>query len=68
MMSFIGAAASELSLVKKETLIQIIEREVVLLKLIADKYKTQEVCEKAVKMKDWTLRFVPNHLKTKKNV
>ena len=48
-MSFIGDAASELSLVKKETLIQIIERELLLLKLIADKYKTQEVCEKLLR-------------------
>ena len=45
-------------------MIQIIEKELVLLKLIADKYNTQEVCEKAVKMKDWKLCFVPNHLKT----
>ena len=65
-MSFIGDATSELSLVKKETVIQIIERELLLLKLIADKYKTQDVCEKAVKMRDWALCFVPNHLKTKK--
>ena len=43
-------------------------RETVLLKFIADKYKTQEICEKAVKGKDWKLRFVPDSLETQKYV
>ena len=40
MTSFLEAKASELSLVEREILIQAIEREPVLLKFIADKYKT----------------------------
>ena len=45
-------------------MIQIIEKELVLLNLIADNYNTKEVREKAVKMKDWKLCYVPNDLKT----
>ena len=41
-------------------LIQVIEGEPVLLKFIADKYKTQELCEKAVEVKGWALRYVPD--------
>lgn len=39
------------------------ERDPVLLKFIVDKYKSQEIYEKAVKGKGWTLRFVPSYLK-----
>ena len=35
-----------------------------LLKFITNKHKTQKICEKAVEMKRWILRFVPDHLKT----
>ena len=46
-------------------LIQAIEGEPVLLKFIADKYKTQELCEKAVEVKGWALRYVPDQYKKK---
>ena len=39
------------------------ERDPVLLKFVVDKYKSQEIYEKAVKEKRWTLRFVPSYLK-----
>ena len=43
-------------------LIQAAEREPQLLKFIADKYD-QEICERAVEKKGWTLSFVPDQYK-----
>ena len=37
---------------------QIIERVLMLLKFIANKSKTQEICERAVEVKGWTLQVV----------
>ena len=58
MMSFLEATASELSLLESKILIQVIERDPMLLiqaiererllKFIDDKYKTQQMCERAV--------------------
>ena len=31
-----------------------------------DRFKTQEMCNKAVEKDSWALRFVPDHLKTQK--
>ena len=54
---FFGAEASELCLVEREILIQVIERESLLLKLIANKYNTQKICVKAVKVKGVDIEF-----------
>lgn len=50
MMSFVEVKASELYLVEREILIQAID-SLLLLKLISDKYKVQEIYEKVVNMK-----------------
>ena len=65
-MSFLEATSSELSLEEREVLIQAIEREPVLSKFIANKYKTQEICEKAVSVKGWILWYIPDQHKTQK--
>ena len=31
-----------------------------------DRFKTQEMCNKAVEKDPWALRFLPDHLKTQK--
>ena len=54
MISFLECTDSELSLIEGEVLIQAIEREPVLLKFIADKYKTQKIYGKATEAKGWT--------------
>ena len=60
-MSFLEAAESKFSSAEREMLIQVIERELILLKFIADEYKTQDICKKSVGIKGWTFRFVPDH-------
>ena len=64
MISFLDLIPSELSLAEREMLIQAIARELVLLKFIADKYKIQKICEKAVEVEGWTLRYAPDQFKT----
>ena len=34
------------------------------LKYVPDQYKTQEMCERAIKDDPWALEFVPDHFKT----
>ena len=58
MISLLEATASELSLVEREMSIQATEKEpVLLLKVIADKYKTQEIYGNAVELKRGTFCF-----------
>ena len=45
-MSSLEATASELSLFEREILVEAIEKEPMLLKFIADKYKIEDTCEK----------------------
>ena len=66
MISFLECTDSELSLIEGEVLIQAIEREPVLLKFIADKYKTQKIYGKATEAKGWTFRYVPDCITRKK--
>ena len=61
---FLEATASELSLVERKMFIQASEREPVLLKFIFDRFKTQEICGKAIAVKGWTLCFVTDHFKS----
>ena len=49
---FFRSHSLRLFLVKREILIQTTEKEPVLLKFIADKYKTQKICEKTVEVKE----------------
>ena len=63
MMNFLWVTASELPLLKKKMMFQATERELVLLKFIADRFESQAICEKAVEVKEWKLSFVPDQYK-----
>ena len=58
-MSFLEATASELSVKERQILVQVTEREAMLLTFIAGKYKTQKICEKAVEEDPYVLEFGP---------
>ena len=46
--------------------VEIVRKDPHMVQFLFDCLNTQEICEKAVKMKEYTLCFVSNHLKIQK--